>query len=143
MADSEETGACAGRPMPKYVIFFDVNMPKRRLIKHLGPLKRSARLVFLGNRKNVFDKEKILNRMKDPELLNYVIRLMDEYFPAATCFFFTLDTKILKDISIKHPARERMFIEIFRQHSRSEIEILSAEMIKRFEDRTKNSGATC
>jgi len=133
---------CSNRPVPKYIIFFDVNVPKRRLIKHLSPLRGNAKLVFLGNRKNIFEKGKILNRMKDPELLNYAIKLSDLYFPSLICFFFTLDTKILRDISIKHPARERMFIEIFRQHSRSEIEILAAEMIKRFEDRVKNSGAT-
>lgn len=75
--------------------------------------------------------------MKDPELLNYVIKLIDLYFPSSVCFFFTLDMKILRDISIKHPARERMFIETFRQRPRSEIEILAMEMIERFENRIK------
>lgn len=137
MADPDGREARLNRTAPKYVIFFDVNVPKRRLVRHLNQLKRSSRLIFLGNRKNIFDKEKPLNRMKDPELLNYVIKIIDKYFPTAVCFFFTLDTKILRDISIKHPARERMFIETFRQHSRSEIEILASEMIERFENRIK------
>ena len=128
---------CLNRTVPKYVIFFDVNVPKRRILRHLVPLNGRARLIFLGNRKNIFQKEKRLNRMKDPELLNYVLLLVDKFFLGAEVFFFTLDTKILRDISIKHPARGRLYIEMFRQRPRSEIEFLADEMLKRFEDRIK------
>lgn len=138
MNDSGNGGGDLPRSGFKYVVFFDVNVPKRRLLGRLDMLKLNARLVFLGNRRNIFDKEKRLNRMKDSELLNYVIKIIDLYFPKATCFFFTLDTKILRDISIKHPARGRIFIETFLQRSRSGFDILAEEMIKRFEDKIKN-----
>jgi len=64
VADPDGRETRLNRTVPKYVIFFDVNVPKRRLIKHLTPLKRNSRLIFLGNRKNIFEKEKTLKRLQ-------------------------------------------------------------------------------
>ncbi|OHA07569.1 MAG: hypothetical protein A2934_01580 [Candidatus Sungbacteria bacterium RIFCSPLOWO2_01_FULL_47_10] len=135
MADpaKDETGC---RPNKKYVIFFDVNMPWRRLVPHFHTLKQRAKLVPLRG-KSIFNSDETLHDMDDADLLNYVIRVLDMQYPSFVCFFCTLDLGISEYIGKNHPAHNRVIIETFRQRSRHEWGLLAEEIMKRFEDKAK------
>lgn len=124
------------RPEPlrnKYVIFFDVNISKG-VRDRLESLEKKAKLIFLNNERSIFNKHQPLNEMEDPDLFNYVLRYIDFYCPSAICFFFTVDGKILREISIRHPARQRLYIECFKQRSKEKFHLLTSEIIDRFEN---------
>ena len=123
-----------GQEAKPYIIFFDVNMPKRHLRRDLEYIKDRASIHFF-NGINCFDeKGKAPCRMSDSELLTHTVQILNRYYPnhpKERCFFFTLDKTFRRAAGPNHPGHNRVIIEIFT--TRKKHELLAEAIIKRFE----------
>lgn len=133
----EPPSAAPARSLIKYVLFFDENMLRHRLVPHLNYLRRRrVGLIFFSGstrKKNIFNKKLPVRGMNDDDLLEYTMKVAQRYYKSAICFFFTFDGKILKNIRQDHPARYCIRIISLKQRNRSRAKELAEEIIKIFE----------